>query len=108
MKPTVPEVIIEPDATNPTVPGESDPEPAPEEISGEDDSLVGNETVKPEEAAPSADDNANNEHAQADKPETPIAVLPKTGESNPLPLQLGGLVLMIAGFYLYRLRSRRQ
>ncbi|KOR76071.1 collagen binding domain-containing protein [Paenibacillus solani] len=108
VKPTVPEVIIEPDTTNPAVPGESDPGPTPEEISEEDGSLVGNETVKPDETAPSAEDNANSEHAQANKPESPIAVLPKTGESNPLPLQLGGLVLMLAGFYLNRLRSRRQ
>lgn len=109
--PTVPGEVIQPGETNPVVPGEVDPEPIPVEEPEEDDTLVGDETAKPEDpSTPSAGNNTNRNPVNETKPEGgPIATLPKTGESNPAPFQLGGLALILAGFFLSRrLRNKRQ
>ncbi|RAR44397.1 collagen binding domain-containing protein [Paenibacillus sp. MDMC362] len=109
--PTVPGEIVQPGETDPVVPGEVDPVPIPVEVPEDDDTQVGNETAKPEDpSTPSAENDTNRNPVHETKPESgPIATLPKTGESNPVPFQLGGLALMLAGFFLSRrLRNKRQ
>ncbi|WP_339295141.1 collagen binding domain-containing protein [Paenibacillus sp. FSL W7-1279] len=109
--PNVPGEIVRPGETDPVVPGEVDPEPIPVEVPEEDDTLVGNETANPQDpSTPSAENDTNRNPVQETKPESgPIAMLPKTGESNPEPFQLGGLALMLTGFILSRrLRNKRQ
>ncbi|MFE9276728.1 collagen binding domain-containing protein [Paenibacillus glucanolyticus] len=117
--PTVPGEIVSPGdhdgvdkpahPVDPAVPGEVDPEPIPVE-EPEEGALVSNEISKPEDKpAPPTEHDANSaDPVDETKPDSGAAMLPKTGESNPHPLQFGGLALMLAGFFLSRLRNKRQ